>query len=102
MPPFSTDVLAVLQDLAHENSETSVTPVTFIQGDGSVIVVCLSGPAIVVRGSLPLVSADQLHPHDNVPVHGLSQVGPGVPGQQGNERVEGAKRKGVAVGRARR
>ena len=53
-------------------------------------------------GSLPFVSTDQLNPHDNSPVDGLPQVGPGVQGRQGDERVESVERKGVAVGWARR
>ena len=51
-------------------------------------------------GSLPFVSTDQLNPHDNSPVDGLPQVGPGVQGWQGKERVEGVERKGVPVGQA--
>ena len=53
-------------------------------------------------GSLPFVSTDQLNPHDNSPVNSLPQVGPGVQGRQGDERVESRERKGVAVRRARR
>src|SRR5216684_4890287 len=59
-------------------------------------------PGRVVRGSLPLVSADQVYPHDDVPVHALPQIGPGVQRRQGDECVESIERKGVTVGRARR
>ena len=63
----------------------------------------MSGPVGSLRaGSLTLVSTDQLDPHDNSPVDGLPQVGPGVQGRQGDERVESVERKGVAVGWARR
>ena len=61
----------------------------------------MSGPVGSLRaGSLTLVSTDQLDPHDNSPVNSLPQVGPGVQGRQGNERVEGVERKGVPVGQA--
>src|SRR5216683_5060330 len=61
----------------------------------------MSGPVGSLRaGSLTRVSTDQLDPHDNSPVNSLPQVGPGVQGRQGNERVEGVERKGVPVGQA--
>src|ERR1700738_4987683 len=80
----------------------SVTEWVFERPTPSARVQRMSPPGSLLPGSIPLVSTDQLDPHDNSPVDGLPQVGPGVQGRQGDERVESVERKGVAVGWARR